>query len=50
MGFRDGSMGKEYACNAGDTGMETHTSILEIPMDRGVFGLQFMGLSSVRHD
>ena len=64
MGFPGGSVGKESACNAGDSGlilgqedslekeMVTHSSILawEIPWTEEPGRLQSMGLQRVRHD
>ena len=64
LGFPGGSDGKESACSAGDLGLipelgrssgEGHGnplqySCLENPLDRGTWGLQFMGLQRVRHD
>ena len=64
MGFPGGSVGKESACNAGDSGlilgqedslekeMVTHSSILawEIPWTEEPGRLQSLGLQRVRHD
>ena len=57
MGFPHSSVGKEFACNAGDSGSvpglrrspgegngnPLQYSCLENPMDRGAGGLQSMG-------
>ena len=64
MGFLGGPDGKESACSAGDTGLISglgrssgegndnplQYSCLEIPMDRGAWQVQPMGLQRVRHD
>ena len=63
-GFPSGSDSKESACNAGDTGwslgwedprekgIAIHSSIScqEHSIDRGAWGLQFMGLQRTGHD
>ena len=63
-GFPGGSVSKESACNAGDSGsipgredpleksMKTHSSILaeRIPWTEEPDGLQSMGSQRVRHD
>ena len=63
-GFSGGSMGKEFTCNAGDTGSilgpgrspeegrgsPLQYSCLENPMDREAWQLQSMGSQRVGHD
>ena len=64
MGFPDSSMGKEFACNAGDVGLilgsrsspggengnPLQYSCLKNPMDEKPGGLQSKGSQRVRHN